>query len=105
MLRSDWNDNIFSEITSANALVLAGTLKFAFYLDINNRGFEFFFLLADIEREKRVKCLVVARYYVGLGYQIIHTKELNSRQGGNTIHPRKFLVEERQIIINRGVSI
>ena len=32
LLPSDWNDNILSEITSANALVLAGTfsVKFAF---------------------------------------------------------------------------
>ena len=41
------------------------------YLDINNRGFEFFFLLADIERKKRVKCLIVAKCYIGLGYQFI----------------------------------
>ena len=83
--------NIFSEI--------------CLYLDINKREFEFFFLLADIEREKRVKCLVVARCYVGLGYQFIHTKEFNSKQGCITIHPRKFLVGERQIIISCGVSI
>ena len=65
-------DNILSEITSANALVLAETfsVKFAFIWI----GFEFFILLADIEREKRLKCLVVARSYVGLSYQFIHTK-------------------------------
>ena len=74
-------------------------------LDINNRGFEFFFLLADIERQKRVKCLIVARCYVGLGYQFINTKEFNSKQGCITIHSRTFLVGERQIIINHGVSI
>ena len=39
--------------------------KICLYLDINNRGFEFFFLLADIEREKWVKWLVVARCYGG----------------------------------------
>ena len=80
--------NIFSEI--------------CIYLDINNRRFEFFFLLADIEREKLVKCLIVVRCYVGLGYQIIHTKEFNSKQGCITTNPRKFLVGERQIIINCG---
>ena len=90
--------NIFSEIY--------------FYLDIYNREFEILFLLADIEREKWVKYLIVARSYVGLGYKFIHTKEFNSKQGCTTIHPRKFLVGERpprkflvgerQIIINCG---
>ena len=83
--------NIFSEI--------------CFYLDINNRGFEFLFLLADMECEKWVKSYIIAKFYVGLGYQFIHTKEFNFKQGCITIHPRKFLAGERQIIINRGVSI
>ena len=60
------------------------------YLDISNTVFEFFFLLADIEREKMVKFLIVARRYVGMGYQFIHTKEFNSKQGCITIHPIKF---------------
>ena len=70
MLPSDWNDSILPAITSANALVLAGTfsMKFAFILDINNRGFEFFFWFADIECEKWVKCLIIARCYGGLSY-------------------------------------
>ena len=75
------------------------------YLDINNRGFEFFFLLADIECEKWEKCLIIARCYVRLSYQFIHTKEFNSKQGCITIHPRQFLVGEWQIIIKRGASI
>ena len=67
------------------------------YLDINNRGFESFFLLADIESEKRVKCLIVARCYVGLVYQFIDTKEFNSKQGCITIHPRKFWLENDKL--------
>ena len=106
LLPSDLNDNILSEITSADALVLAGTfsVKFSFIWISTTEDFDFF-LLADIEREKRVKCLVVARCYVGLGYQFIHTKKFNSKQDCITIHPRKFLVDERQIVINRRVSI
>ena len=73
--------NIFSEI--------------CLYLDINNRWFEFFFLLGDIECEKWVKCLIIARSYVRFGYQFIHTKAFNSKQSCITIHPRQFLVGER----------
>ena len=79
--------------------------EICFYLDINNRGFEFFILLADIKREKRVKCFIITRCYVALGYQFIHIKAFNTKQGGITIHPRQFLVGERQIVINCGVWI
>ena len=51
---------------------------------------KFFFLLANIEYEKRVKCLIIAKCYVGLGYQFIHTKEFNFKQGCLTINPRQF---------------
>ena len=57
---------------------------------MNNIGFEFFFF-ADIEREKWVKCHVIAMCYVGFGYQVIHTKVFNFKQGCITIDPRKFL--------------
>ena len=93
------------KITCANALVLAKTFSVKFAFICISTTDEFFFLLADIEREKRVKCLIVARCYVGFGYQSIHTKEFNSKQGCITIHPRQFLVGERQSIINCGVSI
>ena len=109
LVPSDWSDNILSEITSNQCKSsCAGGNNFSeicFHFDINNRGFEFFILLADIEGKKRIKSLIFARCYVGLGYHFIHTKEFNSKQGCITLHPRKFLVGERQIIINRGVSI
>ena len=50
---------------------------------MDNRGFEFFFLLADIERQKRVKCLLVARCYVGLGYQFIQPKNLTPNKAAS----------------------
>ena len=36
------------------------------YLDINNSGFEIFFVFSHIDRERRVKCFIVARCYVEL---------------------------------------
>ena len=55
-----------SEIISANALELAGrfSVKFAFIRISAIEDLEFLFLHADIEREKRVKCLIVVRCYV-----------------------------------------
>ena len=65
--------NIFSQI--------------CYYLDISNEAFELLFLLADVEREKRVKCVIVARCDGGLSYQFIRIKKFNSKQGCITIHP------------------
>ena len=95
---SDWNDNILSEISSANDLVLTGifSVNLPLFGYQQQRTFKNRVFLSACWHGtwKRVKCLVVARCYVELGRQFIHTKEFNSKQGCITIHPRTFLVGE-----------
>ena len=55
LLPSDWNDNILSEISSANAIVLAGkfSVKFAFiWLSIiEDLSFSFCLLTSNVKIE------------------------------------------------------
>ena len=83
--------NIFSEI--------------CLYLDINNRWSEFFSLLADIECKNWVKCLTIARCYVGLGYQFIISENLTPNKAASPYTLEHFCWRMTNYNQPRGIDL
>ena len=64
---------------------------------MNNRGFESFFLLANIKRAKRVKCLTVAMCYVGLVINSSIPKNLTPNKAASLYTLHNFWLENDKL--------